>query len=161
MTSAIHKRPVIILPEILWINQPSSVSLYSVKEWERVHARSVQSVKEEALGQIPKGYPLKFFVDGGKILQNNQLRTNALELPGQTPREAFIWCMFWGSREGGRGVVIVLRGGYDGYDVAAPQSLSVFLLVFWNCRCAEACTTAVVNGTCWGAHFHSLRWGRG
>lgn len=46
-------------------------------------------MKEEALGQIPKGYPLKFFVDGGKILQNNQLRTNALELPEQKPREAF------------------------------------------------------------------------
>lgn len=46
-------------------------------------------MKERALGQIPKGYPLKNFVDGGKILHNNQLRTNALELLGQKPREGF------------------------------------------------------------------------
>lgn len=144
MISAIHKRPAIILPEILEINQPSSVSLYSVKEWARVHARSVQSVKEEGLGQIPKGYPLKFFVDGGKILQNNQLGTNALELPGQMPREAFTsFDVCFGGRGGGG---ILLGAGCDGYDAVAPQSLFVFLfgvLELWMCR---------------GLHYRCCQW---
>lgn len=84
-------------------------------------------MKEEA--QIPKGY-LNFFVDDGKILQNNQLQTNALELPGQQPREDFtlFGVCFGGQRRGEAGVVIVLEAGCDGYDVAAAQSLSVFLL---------------------------------
>lgn len=52
----------------------------------------------------------------------------------------FIWCMFWGSGVGGG--VIVLGAGCDGYNVAGPQSLSVFLLgvlELWMCRGLHYC----------------------
>lgn len=69
MASAINTRPNIILPEIPQDKSTLlSISLSSGKEWERVQARSVRNVKEEALGWIPKSYPLQFSVDGGKIL---------------------------------------------------------------------------------------------
>lgn len=133
-------------------------------------------MKEEALGQIPKGYPLKIFVDGGKILQNNQLRTNALELPGQKPREAFtsFGVMLWGGQgrggKGEEGVVIVYGAGCDGYDFAAPQSLSVFLLgvlELWMCRglhycCGQwnmlKCTLSFTTVGAWSrAHIHGWK----
>lgn len=85
-------------------------------------------MKEEALGQIPKGYPLNFFVDDGKILENNQLRTNALELPGQSHVRPLLHLVYvlgdrrgrgaGGAKGGGGegGMVIVLGAGCDGYD---------------------------------------------
>lgn len=127
-------------------------------------------MKEGALGQIPKGYPLKIFVDGGKILQNNQLRTNAPELPGQKSREGFHSGPPFGVSFGGQWRVIVLGAGGDGYEVVAPQSLSVFLLgvlELWMCRglqyyCGQRnmlkCTLSFTTMWVWPrGHIHATK----
>lgn len=68
--STVSIRWDLIPQHLTWIPQVKStllsIGLSSGKERERVRARSVQNVKEGALGWIPKSYPLCFSVDGGK-----------------------------------------------------------------------------------------------
>lgn len=147
---------------LTWIPQVKStllsIGLSSGKERERVRARSVQNVKEGALGWIPKSYPLCFSVDGGKksrttISAEQTHRSWWAQRPRDGRQESVSrgqgWRVLGGDRGQGRGMrdMILLQ----------LRPCLLFWLLFWNCGCAEACSTATVNGTCWSALSFSAR----
>lgn len=144
MTSAIHKRPFLILPEIL--GDKSTLQCQPLlSERMRESARQKCAKRERGSPRLnSKRLPPKNFC---WWWQNPSKQSAQNKRTGAAGAKAtwgfhFIWYMFWGSGEGGRWVVIVLRDGRDGYDVAATLFLSVFLLgvlELWMCRGLHYC----------------------
>lgn len=152
-----------LIPQHLtWIPQVKStllsIGLSSGKERERVRARSVRNVKEGALGWIPKSYPLCFSVDGGKKSRTTiGAEQTHRSRWAQWPRDRRQGSVSRGQGLGGagRGQRWGVGGSWD-MSLLQLRPCLLFWLLFWNCGCAEACSTATVNGTCWSALSFSV-----